>query len=91
MRRPSCKAGAAGRSAAWPASRSAAILARTAPFSPAAFIVLSSRIGIRTVASNDTHNYDARGEFGLDDTLLVLLKREQDRAIAAASPQPSAA
>jgi hypothetical protein len=27
---------------------------------------LSSRIGIRTVPSNDTYNYDAYGEFGLD-------------------------
>jgi hypothetical protein len=33
---------------------------------------LSSRIGIRTVASNDTYNYDAKGEFGLETQYAAL-------------------
>ena len=34
---------------------------------------LSSQIGIRTVASNDTYNYDAHGAFGLNTQFAALL------------------
>lgn len=36
---------------------------------------LSSMIGIRTVASNDTYNYDAFGEFGLNQQFAALLPK----------------
>jgi hypothetical protein len=44
---------------------------------------LSSRIGIRTVPSNDTYNYDAKGVFGLDAQFAEMVELEK-RVIAAA-------
>ena len=39
---------------------------------------LSSQIGIRTVASNDTFNYDAFGEFGLKTQYAALVPAQAE-------------
>lgn len=45
---------------------------------------LTSRIGIRTVPSNDTYNYDAYGEFGLETQYASLLTPKPTIQVAAA-------
>ncbi len=45
---------------------------------------LSSRIAIRTVPSDNTYHYDARGEYGLDEAFVAVMSRDENTAVATA-------
>ena len=50
---------------------------------------ISSTVGIRTLASRDTYNYDAKGEFGLEQQLMAALDLAPNPKPSAPTPHPA--